>query len=70
MKKLYYFKKQKSGAQSCRDKRTQFLCQMEPFDEQKPREAVVRYDCDEVVDGRDERAILLLTVLYHVDYRQ
>ena len=33
-----------------------FLCQMEPLDEQQPGEAVVRYDCDEVVDGRDERA--------------
>lgn len=31
-----------------------FLCQMEPFDEQQPGEAV---------DGREERIILLLTVM-------
>ena len=58
--------KQKSSPASGKDIRGggAFLCQMEPFDEQKPREAVVRYDRDKVVDGRDERIILLLTVMY------
>lgn len=35
--------------------RKRFLCQMEPFNEQQPGEAV---------DGREERIILLLTVMY------
>ena len=49
--KVILLKKQKSGAQSSRDKRTHFL---KPLDEQRPRDAV---------DGRGERVILLLTVL-------